>query len=373
MGRERILPVALLALGIGALACLYFSVRAEATRRLSQAVVGRGARTIRVAVTAMAADGSRVAVMTRTVRGDCEHVVVWTPASNHLVRFPARRTRCTGADDIGSVALAGTRTAWLWATTTGTYVETGVITATLSRPESPMPLFAHNGAERDGAGGFTRRPVGHGGLLAFTVEHACDADAVRNQGPGAPDQCPPGLVTGEIDAAKLYRMGGPGPCFGDGVSRSACTPIVKVDGTLLVLAVNGQRIAVATDSGISLYSETGALIKTFPVEAEAAALSGTRLAVRTEKAVEIYDTDSGQLTKRLPAQESLRLQDLEGDILVTCSGGTITLRKLSTDRTARFRVGGVAFAQLEHPGLFASGSGRLTFTPMREVLHRLAG
>jgi len=321
----------------------------------------------------MAADGPRVAVITRSVRGDCEHVAVWTPAAKSVRRFPPKRTPCTGADAIGSVALAGTRTAWLWATTTGTSVETGVITATLAHPKALLPVFAHNGAERGGAGDFTRRPVGHGGLLAFTVEHACDADAVRNQGPGAPDQCPPGLGTGAIDAAKLYRMGGPGPCFGDGVSRSACTPIVKLDGTLRVLAVDGRRIAAATDGGINLFNENGASIKTFPVEAEAAALSGNRLAVRTESAVEIYDAGSGQLDRRLRTQAGLRLQDLEGDILVTCNGGTITLRKLSNDRTTRIRTGGVAFAQLERPGLFAAGAGRLTFMPMRDVLRRLGG
>jgi hypothetical protein len=315
----------------------------------------------------------RVAVITRSVRGDCEHVAVWTPAAKSVLRFPARPEPCTGADAIGSVALAGTRTAWLWWTTTGTYVETGVITATIVNPKAVMPVFAHNGALRGGAGGLTTRPVGHGGLLAFTVEHACDADAVRNEGPGAPDQCAPGLRTGAIDAATLYRMGGPGPCWGDGVSRSACTPIAKAQGTLRVLAVDAGRIAVATASGITLFTKGGAPLKDFAVQARAAALSGTRLAVRTANAIEVYDTDSGQLARRFPAQASLRLQDLEGDIMVTCSGGTITLRKLSTDRTARIRTGGVALAQLERPGLFTAGAGRLTFTPMREVLCRLGG
>jgi hypothetical protein len=366
VGRGRV--ISLLALGVGVLVCSYVPAGASTRASSEDSVAGQ---TIHTAVKVMAADGPRVAVITRSVRGDCEHVAVWTHAAKSVQRFPARRKPCTGADSIGSVALAGTQTAWLWATTTGTYAETGVITATLVHPKALMPVFAHNGAQRDGAGDFTRRPMGHGGLLAFTVEHACDADAVRNQGPGAPDQCPPGLGTGAIDAAKLYRMGGPGPCSGDGVSRSACTPIVKVDGRLRVLAVDGRRIAAATESGITLFSEGGASLKTFPVEAEAAALSGNRLAVRTENAVEIYDANSGQLDRRFRAQASLRLQDLEGDILVTCSGGTITLRKLSNDRTARIRTGGVALAQLERSGLFTAGAGSLTFVPMREVLRRL--
>jgi hypothetical protein len=179
VGRGRV--ISLLALGVGALVCLYVPGAAEATRASSEDI---GGRTIHTAVRVMAADGARVAVITRSVRGDCEHVAVWTPAVKSVLRFPARREPCTGADTIGSVALAGTQAAWLWATTTGTYVETGVITATLVHPKAVMPVLEHNGAQREGAGEFTRRPVGHAGLLAFTVEHACDADAVRNQGPG---------------------------------------------------------------------------------------------------------------------------------------------------------------------------------------------
>jgi hypothetical protein len=168
-------------------------------------------------------------------------------------------------------------------------------------------------------------------------------------------------------------MGGPGPCLGDRVSRSACTPIRKAGSTLRVLAVDAGRIAVATADGVTLFTEGGAPLKDFAVQAEAAALSGNRLAVRTKNAVEIYSADSGQLTERFPAQSGLRLQDLERDILVTCSRGTITLRRLSDGRSARIRTGGVALAQLERPGLFTAGARSLTFMPMSEVLRRLGG
>ena len=364
------ISVALLAVGVGALACLVLSFGAEATTAGSD--VDGHSRTIDTTVKVMAADGARVAFITRSLPGDCEHVVVWTPATRSLRRFPVRAEPCTGADTIGSVALAGTRAAWLWATTTGIGLETGVITATLAHPTASMPVFEHSGADRGtGAGTFTRRPVGHGRLLAFTVEHGCDADAERKEGPGAPDQCPPGLGSGDIDTASLYRLGGPGPCFGDGVSRSACTPIARADGRLRVLAVDAGRIAAGTAKGITLFTEAGAPVKDFAVRAQATALSGNRLAVRTENAVEVYETDSGRLATRFPAQSSLRLQDLEGDILVTANHATITLRKLSDGRSVRVRTGGVALAQLEPTGLFTAGAGRLTFTPMHEVRRRL--
>ena len=103
----------------------------------------------------------------------------------------------------------------------------------------------------------------------------------------------------------------------------------------------------------------------------AAALSGKYLAVRTSNAVEVYDSTSGMLSGRFPAPSSLRLEDLEGDILVTASGAMVTLRRLSDGRTSTIDAGGTAHAQLESPGLFIAGAGRLTFTPIRDVLRRL--
>lgn len=146
MGRDRMISVALLAVGVGALACLDLSVGAEATTAGSD--VEGHSRTIDTTVKVMAADGARVAFITRSLRGDCEHVVVWTPATRSVRRFPVRPEPCTGADTIGSVALAGTRPAWLWATTTGIGVETGVITATLAHPTASAGFRAQRRGPR---------------------------------------------------------------------------------------------------------------------------------------------------------------------------------------------------------------------------------
>jgi len=89
--------------------------------------------------------------------------------------------------------------------------------------------------------------------------------------------------------------------------------------------------------------------------------------------VEVYDVDSGRLAARFPAQKGLALEDLEGDVLVTASGKTVTLHRLGDGRTAAIQAGGVPRVQLEAPGLFVAAAHRVTFTPMAEVVRRLGG
>jgi hypothetical protein len=140
-----------------------------------------------------------------------------------------------------------------------------------------------------------------------------------------------------------------------------------------VFAVDSGRIVVRTESGVQLLTAGGDVLQEFDVRARAAALSGDRLAVRTADAVEVYDAGSGELFARFPAAPSLTLEDLDGGILVTASGRTVILRKLSNRKTTTIRAGGFAHAQLERPGLFVAGGRRVTFTLMREVLRRLGG
>ena len=140
-----------------------------------------------------------------------------------------------------------------------------------------------------------------------------------------------------------------------------------------VLAVDSGRIAVRTETGVRLLGARGSVLRDFAAVGRVAALSGRRLAVRTSDAVEIYDTEAGQLILRLPVQASVRLEDLEGNVLVTASGGSVTLQNVANGRMTTIRAGGVARAQLEPPGLFVAGYRRLTFTPMRDVLRRLVG
>ena len=330
-------------------------------------------------VTALAADGDRAALIVRLpydpsgdgIFFDCASVVSWEPMHRSVVRL---QRPCGPGSDVSlrestqAVALAGTRVAWLHFGG-GNTQEAVLETATLARPR-PVWL-AYAASYEGGDGDFVRDPVGDGALLAFTVERRCDADAELNEGPGAENQCPPGRRSGYIVAATLWRMGGRGNCPVGFPRNRACTRVASADGELTALAVDDGRIVARTETGLSLLTARGTVLQEFDVSASSAALSGNRLAVRTADAIEIYNTGSGRQTARLPAARQLKLQDLDRDILVTAAGKTVTLRNLSNGRTSRIRAGGTALAQLERPGLFVAGGRRVTFTPMRDVLHRL--
>jgi hypothetical protein len=248
----------------------------------------------------------------------------------------------------------------------GNFLETALVTATLSRP---APVWIAEGtADENDVGTFVRRPAGDDTLIAFTIEHSCDSDSHAEPSTA----CPAGRKTGDIVAATVYRIGGSGPCPLERTAmRHACTLVAKAGGTLSVLAVDAGRIAVKTESGVRLLNAAGDVLREFAVSCTAAALSGKYLAVRTANTVDVYNSDSGMLSARFPAPSALRLEDLEGDILVTASGAAVTVRRLSDGRTSTIQAGGTARAQLESPGLFIAGAGRLTFTPMHDVLRQL--
>jgi hypothetical protein len=262
-----------------------------------------------------------------------------------------------------TVAIAGSRTAWLQLTG-GNNLETIIFTATLARPK---PVWLAYGAAGDGiAGTFVRRPFGDRSLLVFTEETRCHPD----YGNG----CPPGRQPRDITEATVWRVGGPGRCPSGPVgSPVRCSVVARAGSELTVLAVDAGRIAVRTQTGLKLYTEAGRVLRDFPGRPSGAALSGNRLAVRTASAVEVYDTRTGELSNRIPAASGVRLQDLDGEILVTAQGGTVRLHRLSDGRTTTLRVGWTALAALERSGLFVAGAHRVTFVPMRNLVRRLDG
>ena len=205
-------------------------------------------------------------------------------------------------------------------------------------------------------------------MLAFTVDRTCDADGTANGRPD--DQCPPGGDTGDVIAATVWRIGGRGRCPYS--VSPGCTHVLKADGERRVLAVDARRIVVGTESGVDLITARGGLLREFPVEdVSAASISAKRLALQSAAGIEIYDTNSGERTAHYQAAH---LEDLEGDILVTAAGSTVTLRRLGGNgRATRIHVGGAAQARLEPPGLFVATRRRVTFTPMQEIRRRLGG
>jgi WD40 repeat protein len=307
-----------------------------------RAVSGR-ALALRARATELAADGGRVAFAVGSTGTDCHHVAVWTPTSKSIARFvfPAPCGDLSSREDLGRVALAGRRTAWLH-TSGGNTVEQEVLV-------NGRQVASFYGDEANG--NVVDRIVGDGGLLVFSVQRHCDQ---------LPGNCPPASSNGGVSATTIY---------GVEVSRSRPAAITKAAGAVALLAVDAGRIVVGTETEVRVVDARGRALRAIPVRPDAAALSGDRLAVRVSGGVEVYDVPSGMLVARF-AQLG-RLVDLESDVLVTAKGGEIELRRLSNGRSLTIRASGGA--QLERPGLFVADGRRITFTPMAEILRRLGG
>jgi hypothetical protein len=319
-------------------------------------------------VLSLAADGDRAAFIVEGRVKECWSVMVWQPTRRRIHRLQSAAA-CESNDrpnrrGLPTVALAGTRAAWHWISG-GNTLETIISSATLARPK---PVWLAYGAADEGvAGSFVGRPAGDGSLLAFTSELRCHPSYE-----GA--ICPPGRKPGDITEATVWRVGGNGRCSSPVSSGPVrCAIVAKAHSELSVLAVDAGRIAVRTETGLRLFTAAGRVLRDIDVKPQAAALSGHRLAVRTASAVEVYDTENGDRLDRLPVPKAVRLEDLDGDILVTAWGGAVTLRRLGDGSTAMIGAGRTGLAQLERPGLFVASARRVTFIPMREVLRRLSG
>ena len=322
---------------------------------------------VRAKIGPIAADGARIAFITGPTRADCDHVAVWTPSARSVRRpVPAPCGEPHQyVDSLGPVALAGTRLAWGSEGCCGNNEYTNVVEATLPYPTSPWSYVAEAALSRGENGGtLVTGPVGHGSLLVFGIQSFCDAEA----SPGDEYACPPGQADQSLGTT-VWRLGGGGRCPGEGRPVGGCSAVAKVEGAATVLAVDSSRIVVGTATGVEVLTASGHVIRTFPVTAKAAGLSGSRLAVETDDAIDVYDVASGRRTAHFP--DATDLQDLEGDILVVAPSAGVILRRLGTGRAITVAAGTGVSAQLERQGLFVAGEHWITFTPMREIRRRL--
>jgi hypothetical protein len=318
-------------------------------------------------IQALAADGARAALIVGFDRG-CASVQVWEPAQRRAIELQhpcGPHSDVSRIEDTTGVALAGNRAGWLHESG-GNELEAGVMTATLAR-RTPVFLADVVSNADDHHGDTARGPYGHGNLIVFTIDHRCDADGALNGRPE--DQCPAGAATGDIVASAIWRAGGTMHC--PGVSSSRCTRVLKAGAERTVLAVDGSRIVVRAEDGVMIVNVQGKLIREFPIDADAAALSGSRVALSTITGIEIYGIGSGAKTGHFPPSI---LEDLDGDILVTAAGSRVTLRNLASGRTTAIRAAhSIVSAQLERSGLFVATTQLATFTRMQDVIRRLGG
>jgi hypothetical protein len=317
------------------------------------------ARTVatRRPVAALSADGSRVAVVVGRTAADCDHVVVWTPASRTLDRFrppaPCREGGHDSGPSLYDVELAGSRAAWASYFGCGNSCEFTVTTATLAQ----------------------RSPVD----LASTSSNSSDANVDFHLG-GAGD-----LLVFNDDSRLVRIGGGREQCEkGAGAVASICATLRVGAHACCVDSVVGGLIAIREAEAVAVLDAQGKLVRVFPFgpeEVSAARLDGNGLVVARAGVLELYDiaTGAGLLQRPLPA--GYRLSDVDGGIAVLRSddNDTITLLRLQDGSSLTLMPGRrPRLADLEPDGLYysyatADGGGRVVFLPRAEVLRKLGG
>lgn len=304
-------------------------------------------------VSALSADGSRVAFAPRPAVTDCDRVVIWSPGGNpaRLGKLPAP---CPGSDrGASSLVLAGSRAAWLRSGPGGGEESCGfeLRSATLAHPSTQ---YVSTGEVYGESCDF--RDIDHlradGDLLVFNDEPE-HATWLVQLGAGA-QRC------GEVACATLRK------------GRQA-SPVDSVSGSL---------IATRTHAAVSVLDDRGTLVRTFrftPADVYAARLDGGRLVVARSYTIESYEVASGTPEFSRPIPAGYQLTDVDGGIAVLRRTESAVLVRLGDGASLTLTPGpGPVLADLESPGLYYSyatedGGGRVVFVPRSELLQQLGG
>jgi hypothetical protein len=313
----------------------------------------------RTPVTALAADGARVAFAPRSARGDCAHVAVWTPAAGTLDRW-GTPTPCLGKpygrDGIAGVALAGQRAAWVELDVNRDCTSSctsGVATAVLGESAS---LRLNQDPGDPGAARREYNLRGHGDLLVF--------NEVRNWltriGAGS-ERCP------LFDPGSYLQP------------PRICTTLRRGAHACCAASVAGGLIAVVERAAVAVVNARGKVVRSFRFAAAQARLDGAgRLMVARGSALQAYDVASGARQATRPMPSGYRLADADGGIAVLRGKDTsIRLVRLADGRSFTLQPGKAPrLSDLEPTGLYyayatAGGEGRIVFMPRAEVERRL--
>jgi hypothetical protein len=322
------------------------------------------------AVSALSADGARVAVSTTGLAHACDRVVLWNAPLRSSARWAAH-TNCgggrqtSGGQRLTEVALAGARPLWV-ESISGNDQELALWSATPGHKPSMLAFATNgNGASEDPAGDYLGHVHADGTLAAFNTWRVC---------PGIigtlPPICPPRTVTMQT----LWR-----------VTPGGQQSIRRRPDTTFVAAVDAGRIAVQhADGSVTLFSASGVPKTQIAIPGgrfAGLALSGNQLAVIRDGSLEVYSTATGALTKRiaLPATPAPTLRDLDAGLAVYTAGRIVHVVKVATGRNRAWSTPTTTVdAQLEKTGLWyaynrASGPahGRVVFVPRALVAARL--
>jgi hypothetical protein len=349
-------------------------------------------------ITAISADGARVAAAVQRVKKGCDRIVVWNGATKKTTGFNLS-VDCGGGqsviDAMSHLVLAGSRLAWV-ELSGGNSLELVLKTRTLTAKKISRVAYAANG---DGAGGqvdggWLGNLVGDGNLIAFNSWDLCSAVPAGEDAEDDLATCvQPAPRDQEILIASYQRLkkvvGGKGVTImsaPDTQAPGGARP-VAAQMSLVALAANAGRIAILEPSGaVLLVSAMGAVLKEIavaPGTLSGAALQGSQLIMLRNGKLELYDTVSGTLTKTIPlpaGSPAPVLRDLQRGLAVYVRGRAVHVLRLADGKSLTITApgSGPVDAQIEPTGLYhsynlpkAMSHGRVVFIPFHQLLTRL--
>jgi hypothetical protein len=326
-------------------------------------------------VTAIAADGPRVAIAVRSP-GGCDHVVVWTAPGTASQTYAAK-TSCAGSavHGITEIAIAGNRVEWV-ATEGGNLLDMTLEAATLGRPGVSTVAFGENQAGAEGGvdGDWIGRLYGDGTLLVYNTWRECTLSRPEGSAP-----CGQGLLSGGTvyTNQKLWKL--------VGLTKAR---IRSGEDAFEVVAVDGGRVALqgVRDGSVIVVDSHGRRLTSGAITGSTTsgtAMQGTQVVTLHGTTMQVWDASSGHLngSVTLPAGTGAPLlRDVQNGIAVYLRGRAVHVVRLADSKQAAFAVPGrrAVDAQIEAPGLFyaynaTSGSsrGRVVFVPWADLLAKL--
>jgi hypothetical protein len=327
-------------------------------------------------VTALGADGPRVAIAVRGATG-CDLAVFWAPPGT-LSQAWKSKTSCAGVvfHSITEIAAAGNRVEWL-ATSGGNSQDMELEAATLGRPNVAEVMYAENtgGAQGGVDGDWLGNLHGDRSLLVFNSWRQCTIS--RRQ--GAPP-CTPGQQAGGIFYSKqtLWKL--------VGLSKAR---IRNGPDSLAAASVDAARIALQSvvDGSIVVVDERGAKLTQNPITAgtdAGTALSGQQVVTLRGTTMQVWNAQTGHLdgSVSLPAAgPTPSLRDTQSGLAVYLRGRAVHVVRLADSKDVAYVAPAgsqLVDAQLEAAGLSYAynlsrgrAPGRVVFVPWAALQQKL--
>lgn len=325
-------------------------------------------------ISAIAADGKRVAVAVRSTRTSCDGILVWTPSSGRAQRIAAS-TNCPGSDAlrerIREVALAGRRVAWI-EETGGNLQDLTLRVRRLDGHSTIDLVFAENHAGAEGLpdGSYVGHLRGDRGALAYNTWTVCTLVPADYEWDGPSCDARGGdQPTEVVGSQRLWVLRARRTLFGAGPPSFA------------LAALDAGRVATAYRREIRVFGSDGRELGTVDLgegRLAGVGLSGGLVVVVRAARLETYAIATGELADSLAIPPGSRLMDVDGDLAAVASRSAVTVVRLTDGVSRTLRVAGalVVGADLEPAGLFHAWSlrpgARVRFVARADLLQAAA-